>query len=453
MVAAVSITVWIYLFDYSKDLQAWRQNTEMLRHAIDYITVRFQAAISLMLGFYTMTLFNRWWAVRIVMQDISSSIKDAAIQLGIVNNCTDKNDNYNDSSSLPETTKVNGHDHLNSTYVPPEQKKDEATMPSKNGNKTIQNNKEKPKQDDPVRKIGLTMVRWLNLAHAVAIGDLIEKWPNDFSTTDDLERLGLISKHEIYLFSQTSDETKYFAERYSRCWGTDGGRSRRRRYDIPVAWFYEYMYEIERMDTIRVPPVCLGILDRSVSRMRQSLDTLYVYKDTNVPIMYRQLVQLTVRLYMVIFLIGDGLLALYHAISLAETEAEAVLEILGEEAEEEYLRENLTSYFKSLYFMILPFAFEYFVFVGWMSAADALGNPFRDWADSLEWEANVKATFTDSAILADNVVKGLPKVADLMGKDKKDISIYSIETNVKILPLKKKKRQFWKRIRKNLTGF
>ena len=68
--AAASITVWIYVFDYSKDLQSWRQNTELLRHAIDYITVRFQAAISLMLGFYTMTLFNRWWAVRLAMQDI-----------------------------------------------------------------------------------------------------------------------------------------------------------------------------------------------------------------------------------------------------------------------------------------------------------------------------------------------------------------------------------------------
>ena len=242
------------------------------------------------------------------------------------------------------------------------------------------------------------------------------------------------------MLSQASDETKFFAPSSSRCCGGDGPRSRRRRYDIPVAWFYEYMYEIEQHEAIRVPPVCLGILDRSVSRMRQSLDILYVFKETQVPVMYRQMVQMTVRLYMVIFLIGDGLLALYHGITLAEQEAENVLEEFGEEAEEKYLRENLPKYFNSLYYMILPFAFEYFVFVGWMSAADSLGNPFRDWADSLEWETNVKATFVDSTILADDVVRGLPKVADVMSKGNKDMSTVS---TVKIRPLKKKKRTFF----------
>jgi hypothetical protein len=321
------------------------------------------------------------------MQDISSCIKDASIQLGVLrtvqpehtrsNNVDDDEDDDDDSSpktpnmksspspddEVPEITtmKMNGYtSSLKPTFGR------NGPTPGSPGRRAGQNKvdskvlkEEHDRFRDTVKVAGMTMVRWLNLAHAVAIGDLIEKYPNDFSYMDDLERLGLITKRETYLLSKASDEPIFF--RGSSC---SGRPSRHRRYDVPVAWFYEWLYQIEQSETLRIPPVCLGILDRSVSRIRQSLDTLYMFRDTPVPLMYRQIVQMTVRLYMVIFLIGDGLLAIYHGITLAEAEGEVLAIYNGTDAQEEYVRMNLPNYLRSLYYMILPFAFEYFVFVG-----------------------------------------------------------------------------------------
>ena len=77
------------------------------------------------------------------------------LKLIILNNDNDDDDDAeNDDSSH----------NMNSTYVDPgEEKKDEATTEPKKGNKKIQTNKEKTNQDEPMREIGMMMVRWLNL--------------------------------------------------------------------------------------------------------------------------------------------------------------------------------------------------------------------------------------------------------------------------------------------------
>jgi hypothetical protein len=62
--AAFCMLAGIFWFDHYKDLQSWRRNTELLSNALDYVTQRFQAAIGMMLGFYTITLYNRWWSLR-----------------------------------------------------------------------------------------------------------------------------------------------------------------------------------------------------------------------------------------------------------------------------------------------------------------------------------------------------------------------------------------------------
>jgi hypothetical protein len=48
----------------------------------------------------------------------------------------------------------------------------------------------------------------------------------------------------------------------------------------------------------------------------------------------------------------------------------------------------------------LVFAFEYLLFVGWLTVADAIGNPFRMWTDELDWENYVKGLNESSVLIS-----------------------------------------------------
>lgn len=39
---------------------------------------------------------------------------------------------------------------------------------------------------------------------------------------------------------------------------------------------------------------------------------------------------------------------------------------------------------------ITKYAFEYFLFVGWLTAASAMSNPFRCWSDEINWVDRVQ---------------------------------------------------------------
>jgi hypothetical protein len=72
--------------------------------------------------------------------------------------------------------------------------------------------------------------------------------------------------------------------------------------------------------------------------------------------------------------------------------------ILSEKLEEK--DDSLGRLTTGSFWFILLFAFEYFLFVGWLTVADALGNPFRSWSDGLEWEVYVKALYESSLLLS-----------------------------------------------------
>jgi len=52
-----------------------------------------------------------------------------------------------------------------------------------------------------------------------------------------------------------------------------------------------------------------------------------------------------------------------------------------------------------VFWFIPVFAFEYFLLVGWLAVADALGNPFRSLADDYGWENLVKGLHVSSLLL------------------------------------------------------
>ena len=100
----------------------------------------------------------------------------------------------------------------------------------------------------------------------------------------------------------------------------------------------------------------------------QGLDgTMYIPldRDSPLPLSYRQLVNVTVRMYMVLLLLAAALV-------------ETAIPPLGQLD-------------KGSFWIILVYAFEYFLFVGWVTVADAVHNPYRDWPGAYRWDEFVKA--------------------------------------------------------------
>lgn len=362
LAAAGACTLMVYWFDYYQDLQAWRRDTELLAHALDYVTQRFQAAISLMLGFYTITLYNRWWSVRGKMQAASSSIKDIALQLAMIK-AVDRfeesvedqaEDDGDQTPSTSETSNSMPRHPLASDGAeptPPEKPKRKTLAPPTPTRSTI-------RYKNTARHVRLTMVRWINLAHALAVRDLIERKPNEFSTMEDLQNLGLINDKEINNLQLSLPKH----EPDPRSVNANRQLDPPRQYDIPIAWVFEWIYQLNQSDHFNMAPILISILNASLVNIRENLDALFMYRDTPVPMFYRQLVTLTIRLYMIIFLIGDGIIALQHVVDIA-TEEVVNMDLDGG-ATTTVGDQNLSTLLKTAYYMIIPFSFEYFVFVG-----------------------------------------------------------------------------------------
>jgi len=136
----------------------------------------------------------------------------------------------------------------------------------------------------------------------------------------------------------------------------------RSRYVAPFVWFLNLVQELKDKHYCEIKEATIIIFCDNITRIRGSLADLYMYRNVPIPLSYRQLVNWTVRTYMVIFAIAGALGS-----------------ILTDDG-------NLGGLTPSVFFLLVPFAFEYFMFVGWLSLADALSNPFRAWADEFEYE-------------------------------------------------------------------
>lgn len=300
-----------------------------LMEEISLITSRFQAAISLMLGFYTSALFNRWWQVRTLEGVVIGRINDLSVQIAAlvrdkpIGNDTKDDTQNNDKSSSDKSSKtarksIESPDGIGITSA---------------------------------AEVRMNLVRWLNLAHALAVGDLYEKRPQLFSSLDDLLSYGLLSQQEYeYLDSHS-----------------------RSRYQAPFVWFLNLLDELKDKNYCGITDGTLIIICGNVTRIRGSMADLFMFRNVPVPLSYRQLVNWTVRVYLVMFAIAG-----------------AVGSILHDDGS------SLGGLTPSVFYLLVPFSFEFFMFVGWLSLADALGNPFRAWKDEFEYENYVKSVALSS---------------------------------------------------------
>lgn len=191
---------------------------ETLIFMLTFLSDRFQTAIGLMLGFYTGTMFGRWWSVRMMEGSVQGAIA-------------------NISMAVP-------------------------TMIRKPKDETVN-----------VRNIKMQLVRWVNLSHALQVGEVYERKPNEFSSLEKLREIGLVTEPD-YEWFQEHEESRYVA---------------------PLVWFEDLLMELRKKEMCGVTDITVKILWENVSAIRGGLGGLGLYADHPVPLSYRQLVQVTVR--------------------------------------------------------------------------------------------------------------------------------------------------------------
>eukprot|EP00565_Helicotheca_tamesis_P007237 CAMPEP_0185741032 /NCGR_PEP_ID=MMETSP1171-20130828/38739_1 /TAXON_ID=374046 /ORGANISM="Helicotheca tamensis, Strain CCMP826" /LENGTH=544 /DNA_ID=CAMNT_0028412969 /DNA_START=63 /DNA_END=1697 /DNA_ORIENTATION=+ len=423
------ILIWYSMWD-GKTFEEISDSTQAFLSAVNYITSRFQAALSLMLGFYTSTHYGRWWKVRDIEGVVIGRINDLAVQIagfirdnppsnnappleGQAKNASIKEDleedqvdvddaveNFitddanNEQTSKSTTTIVDANDvrltlvrWLNLAHAltvgelyekkPIGRINDLAVQiaglirdnpiaePWKDqAKKAFQKEDLEEDQvdiDDSVDEstttvvdandVRLTLVRWLNLAHALTVGELYEKKPNEFTSLKHIRDFGLLTDLEYD-----------YMDRFPRS-----------RYAAPFVWFLDLLHDLKDKGQCGVSFDTIIVFSSNITKIRGSLADLSMYRNVPVPLSYRQLVNFTVRAYLFIVAVAGGLSAFEH------DRASETFEISS-----------------SMCWVVLPFFFEYFIFVGWLTVSDALGNPFRAWADEFEWENYVRSVALSS---------------------------------------------------------
>lgn len=206
---------------------------------LEFVANRFQAAIGLMLGFYTATCYGRWTKVQQKEGDVQRIINKASLRI------------------LYKTKEGSGNDGLTS---------------------------------DEIRNIRTELVRLLNLSHALAIGQVYEgtsKGSNQSLTYDSLLDSGLLKQKE----------RDWFLDEKSDLRGAE--------YVAPLAWFQDNINNLVKQEAFQFNAFTTEEFGSDILALQEALDDLVLSTVEPVPLIYTQLVQVAVRLYLVLLLLGS----------------------------------------------------------------------------------------------------------------------------------------------------
>lgn len=220
--ALVILAVYLAWKDNPPDLTV-SHNIYSLIEATTFVARRFQAAIALMLGFYSMQNFNRWREVRNVEGNAMGNINDLALQIAWR---LRGERSAADSKARPETS--------------PEEKKDSGP--------------ETPRNDIAnVTGVRLKLIRWLNLSHALVVGDVYDG-KNEFAFLENLVKYGLATKEECAFL-------KSFDSRY--------------KYVAPYLWFIDLVESLERKELYGVNEGTVNLMASGIVGVRRMLADLH----------------------------------------------------------------------------------------------------------------------------------------------------------------------------------
>lgn len=223
----------------------WPQHILELAQILEFISERFQAAVGLMLGFYTSTCYGRWASVQQKEGDVQRAIHNISLRIlwktkfDLQKNDKDKDDN-NDANEEGEKTTT-------TTFSMEE-----------------------------VRGIRSELVRLVNLSHGIAVRYLYEGISDIYD--GHLLASGLLKEEERDFILLPKNSALCGSE-----------------YVIPLAWFQDYIGNLVKKEAFRFNDWTVEEFGSSIFDLQRTYDDLVRYKAEPVPLIYTQLVQITVR--------------------------------------------------------------------------------------------------------------------------------------------------------------
>lgn len=254
---------------------------DTLSRAVSFIGRRFQAAISMMLGFYMVTNFGRWNEVRNLEADAIQNINNAATQVTWRIRRRKQKSNSSDDASNPSTAIADDDKDANEIEGAGDGLRESAARvdldPNSRNNDIMTD----------VYSARVPLVRWLNLSHANVAGEVYEGKPNNFYPLDNLVSTGLVKDIELSFLKEQNSRWKYVA---------------------PLVWFGDFMAELRDNELFGVDYACINQVAPHILNLRDSLERLYQARDEPIPLVYKQLVHITVRFYLLILFIDAVLI-------------------------------------------------------------------------------------------------------------------------------------------------
>uniref|UniRef100_A0A914UXQ5 Bestrophin homolog n=1 Tax=Plectus sambesii TaxID=2011161 RepID=A0A914UXQ5_9BILA len=240
--------------------------------------------------------------------------------------------------------------------------------------------------DEKTRMLRRTVVRYLVLNQALVFRDISMPVRKRFPTIDTLVAAGLLMEHE----KQAFDDIQIPYEKY---W-------------LPTQWAWALLHEARTQGKIASDSFLQAIFDK-IWIYRSGLATLCNYDWVPVPLVYPQVVFLSVRCYFVLCLMGRQYIA-----------------------SERDLANNSPI---DLVFPIMT-ALQLVFYMGWMKVAEALLNPFGEDDDDFECNWLLDRNLTVGLTIADDAYDKPPSIMkDVFWSDKNIEPLYSAESALRPL--------------------
>ncbi|KAA8492357.1 hypothetical protein FVE85_7864 [Porphyridium purpureum] len=239
-----------------------------LMDVTQHLYTRFQAAIGLMLGFYTSTMFSRWQDVRQTEGKVIGVVLNTSLQVSSLISAA-----HAVRESFWASEDVRGTHEFSQTSL--DEIKPDTKPPA-------------ALSENDVAAVQFTLIRWINLAHALGCGLLYEKRASFLANLNQLVDRGLLTHAEKHILEAAPPALA------------------NAKYALPLTWYSSLVKELSLDPRFGVTAMDVQSLNENPSRMRSAIAHQVAIKNTPVPLMYRQLVQATVRSYCTILVILAG---------------------------------------------------------------------------------------------------------------------------------------------------
>ncbi|KAK4535566.1 hypothetical protein CDCA_CDCA05G1591 [Cyanidium caldarium] len=208
------------------------------------------------------------------------------------------------------------------------------------------------------------LLRWCNLAFGLVLKDVVPDRTNFYDSYESMEKIGMMTHEERKRLEGDVDRVQF---------------------TLPIMWAGHTLTRLrDQNHRFGVTELVHCWMSQQLAILRTYLGAMYVMKNVPVPLMYRQLVNAAVRIYLAVMVVLAGDLSLLRLAVFTESGANRWLDML---------------YVVSLFF----------VYVGWLHVAEELANPYRISPDGHDLDDVLSGQRCDNMAMVDESRLRMPR--------------------------------------------